>query len=99
MSYFYSNKIILLYPTIGLITIICITDNFNIIELEKIIMGVIRIKKGLDLPINGEPKYVVDESKKVKKVALLGNDYIGLKPTLLVTVGEKVKLGQVFIYR
>ena len=57
-------------------------------------MGVIRIKKGLDLPINGEPKDVVDESKKVKKVAILGNDYIGLKPTLLVTVGEKVKLGQ-----
>ena len=58
-------------------------------------MGVIRIKKGLDLPINGEPKLLVDDSKKVKKVALLGNDYIGLKPTVLVTVGEKVKLGQV----
>ncbi|MCW8850805.1 MAG: Na(+)-translocating NADH-quinone reductase subunit A [Melioribacteraceae bacterium] len=57
-------------------------------------MGVIRIKKGLDLPIIGEPKLLVDDSKKVTKVALLGNDYIGLKPTLLVTVGEKVKLGQ-----
>jgi len=57
-------------------------------------MGVIKIKKGLDLPINGEPSLVIDESKKVTKVALLGNDYIGLKPTLAVTVGEKVKLGQ-----
>lgn len=58
-------------------------------------MAVIRIKKGLDLPISGEPKSLVDDSKKVNKVALLGNDYIGLKPTLHVTVGEKVKLGQV----
>lgn len=57
-------------------------------------MGVIRIKKGLDLPINGAPATSVDESKKVKKIALLGNDYVGLKPTLEVTVGEKVKLGQ-----
>jgi Na+-transporting NADH:ubiquinone oxidoreductase subunit A len=57
-------------------------------------MGVIRIKKGLDLPINGNPTNTVDESKSIKKVALLGNDYVGLKPTLNVSVGEKVKLGQ-----
>lgn len=58
-------------------------------------MGVIRLKKGLDLPINGTPTQTIDDSKTVKKVALLGNDYVGLKPTLLVNVGEKVKLGQV----
>ncbi|MCB0731392.1 MAG: Na(+)-translocating NADH-quinone reductase subunit A [Ignavibacteriae bacterium] len=57
-------------------------------------MGVIRIKKGLNLPINGEPSNTIDESKTVKKVALLGNDYIGLKPTLAVNIGDKVKLGQ-----
>ncbi|MCB0746548.1 MAG: Na(+)-translocating NADH-quinone reductase subunit A [Ignavibacteriae bacterium] len=57
-------------------------------------MGVIKIKKGLNLPINGEPLTVIDENKKVKTVAILGNDYIGLKPTLVVAVGEKVKLGQ-----
>lgn len=57
-------------------------------------MGVIKIKKGLDLPINGSPKEVIDESKISKRVALLGNDYVGLKPTLAVAVGDKVKLGQ-----
>jgi Na+-transporting NADH:ubiquinone oxidoreductase subunit A len=57
-------------------------------------MGVTKIKKGLDLPIQGEPSTELDESKVVKKVALLGNDYVGLKPTLAVSVGEKVKLGQ-----
>ena len=57
-------------------------------------MGVTKIKKGLDLPIQGEPSSELDESKVVKRVALLGNDYVGLKPTLAVAVGEKVKLGQ-----
>ncbi len=57
-------------------------------------MGVIKIKKGLDLPIKGEPSATLDESKSIKKVALLGNDYIGLKPTLIVSIGERVKLGQ-----
>ena len=57
-------------------------------------MGVIKIKKGLALPINGDPEPILDESKAVKRVALLGNDYVGLKPTLQVAVGDNVKLGQ-----
>ncbi len=57
-------------------------------------MAVIKIEKGLDLPINGTPKQTIDESKKVTKVAVLGNDYIGLKPTLSVAIGDRVKLGQ-----
>lgn len=57
-------------------------------------MSVISIKKGLDLPIAGPPSDIIDDSKNVKKIALLGNDYIGLKPTFEVSVGEKVKLGQ-----
>jgi Na+-transporting NADH:ubiquinone oxidoreductase subunit A len=57
-------------------------------------MAAINIKKGLNLPITGSPEAVIDESKKVTKVALLGNDYFGLKPTLEVSVGEEVKLGQ-----
>jgi len=57
-------------------------------------MGVIRIKKGLDLPITGKPSTIVDESKNTNRIAILGNDYVGLKPTLAVSVGEKVKLGQ-----
>ncbi len=56
-------------------------------------MSVIKIKKGLDLPISGEPASNID-SKKTKRIAILGNDYIGLKPTMLVSVGDYVKLGQ-----
>ncbi|MBK7103778.1 MAG: Na(+)-translocating NADH-quinone reductase subunit A [Ignavibacteriae bacterium] len=58
-------------------------------------MGVIKIKKGLNLPINGEPANFIDSTKKVSKVGILGNDFVGLKPTFSVAVGEKVKLGQV----
>jgi Na+-transporting NADH:ubiquinone oxidoreductase subunit A len=56
-------------------------------------MSVIKIKKGLDLPIIGEPTNIVD-AKTSKHVAILGNDYIGLKPTMLVAVGDNVKKGQ-----
>jgi len=57
-------------------------------------MGTFKIKKGLNLPINGEPKQEIETGQNVTRVALLGEDYIGLKPTMLVKVGDKVKLGQ-----
>ena len=54
-----------------------------------------QIKKGLDLPITGDPDKTVIESKVVGSVALLGTDSIGLKPTMQVAVGDSVKIGQV----
>ena len=57
-------------------------------------MGIIKIKRGLDLPIAGAPTQEVSQGRNPKKVALIGDDYIGMKPTMLVQVGEKVKLGQ-----
>ncbi len=53
------------------------------------------IKEGLDLPITGKPKQVIEEGGKVKTVAVLGKDYVGLKPKMMVAVGDTVKLGQV----
>jgi Na+-transporting NADH:ubiquinone oxidoreductase subunit A len=55
----------------------------------------IKIKKGMDLPITGEPEQTITPARPVKTVALLGNDYIGMRPTMLVQEGEQVKLGQV----
>lgn len=54
----------------------------------------ILIKKGLDLPIAGKPAQHVDAGAAVRRVALLAHDYIGMKPTMLVAEGERVKLGQ-----
>ncbi|MDO9103505.1 MAG: Na(+)-translocating NADH-quinone reductase subunit A [Methylovulum sp.] len=53
------------------------------------------IKKGLDLPITGEPKQIIDQGNAVRSVAVLGMDYVGMKPTMMVSEGDRVKLGQV----
>lgn len=55
---------------------------------------VITIKKGLDLPISGEPRQIIEPGNRPSQVALLGEEYVGLKPTMLVEVGDKVKKGQ-----
>ncbi len=52
------------------------------------------LKKGLDIPLSGQPEQAISDAAAVTEVALLGGDYIGLKPTLLVAEGDKVKLGQ-----
>ena len=54
----------------------------------------IRIKKGLNIPINGSPTEEIVDSIRSRSVAILGNDYVGMKPTMLVEEGERVKLGQ-----
>ncbi len=52
------------------------------------------IRKGLDLPLEGKPEQTITEGPAVTTVALLGGDYVGLKPTMAVKEGDKVKLGQ-----
>ena len=54
----------------------------------------IKIKKGLKLPIAGEPRQRISEGNSVGSVALVGSDYKGMKPTMLVGMGDRVKLGQ-----
>ena len=53
----------------------------------------IKISKGLNLPITGEPAAAI-EDVSVKTVALVGDDYVGMKPTMHVKVGDSVKAGQ-----
>jgi len=53
------------------------------------------IKKGLDLPITGGPKQIIEDGNKVNSVAILGMDYVGMKPTMMVSEGDTVKLGQI----
>jgi len=54
----------------------------------------IKINKGLDLPIAGAPEQTISDGAAVRTVALLGQDYVGMKPTMLVKEGDRVKLGQ-----
>ncbi len=55
----------------------------------------ITIKKGLDLPIAGTPTQVINDGKSIKKVALLGEEYVGMRPTMHVRVGDEVKKAQI----
>jgi len=53
-----------------------------------------KIKKGLDIPLSGSPVEEISAARDVTSVALIGPDYIDLKPGMLVAVGDSVKLGQ-----
>lgn len=53
-----------------------------------------RINKGLNIPIAGVPEQVISIGHAVSRVALIANDYIGMKPTMSVAIGDSVKQGQ-----
>jgi len=52
------------------------------------------IKRGLDLPISGAPEQQIETGPAVTRVAIVGDDYVGMKPTMLVAEGDSVMLGQ-----
>lgn len=52
------------------------------------------LKKGLDLPVTGTCQQAVDSGPAVRHVALVGSDYHGLRPTMAVQEGDRVRLGQ-----
>jgi len=54
----------------------------------------IQIRKGLDIPLSGAPRMQIAGAPEVRHVALLGRDYVDMKPTLLVAEGDRVRLGQ-----
>ncbi|GAC19031.1 Na(+)-translocating NADH-quinone reductase subunit A [Paraglaciecola arctica] len=55
----------------------------------------IKITKGLDLPIQGAPQQTIQDGNSVTRVAILGEEYIGMRPTMHVQEGDKVKKGQI----
>ena len=52
-----------------------------------------KIKKGLEIPLRGRPDARIDDAADSRSVAVLGNDYVGLKPTMMVSQGDVVKIG------
>lgn len=55
----------------------------------------ITIKKGLDVPISGTPEQVIHDGPAIKTVAVLGEEYVGMRPTMHVREGDTVKKGQI----
>ena len=54
----------------------------------------IKIAKALDLPISGKPDISITDEPKISSVSLLANDFVGMKPTMLVKENDEVKVGE-----
>ena len=52
------------------------------------------LSKGLDIPISGAPEQHIGEGNPVAEIAVLGIDYVGLKPTMKVRADDQVAGGQ-----
>lgn len=59
---------------------------------------VYRIKKGLDVPLAGEPEPVVEAAPPVTRVALTAGEHHDLKPGVVVAEGDTVRLGQTVFF-
>ncbi len=57
-------------------------------------MGVHKVRKGLDLPLSGAPRQVISGSPPVRRVAVMADDFPGMKPGFEVDVGDTVRRGQ-----
>ena len=53
-----------------------------------------RIRKGLDLPISGVPEQHVTTGASIHHVAIVVDDYVGMRPAMLVQEGDRVIKGQ-----
>ncbi len=53
----------------------------------------IRIRKGLDIALQGTPAQSVRDGRSVKSVALLGHDIPGIRPEFRVETGARVRTG------
>ena len=56
---------------------------------------VIKLKKGLDIKLNGEAEKVVQPAGKITSCALKPTDFRAMTPKLAVKVGDEVKAGDV----
>ena len=60
-------------------------------------MAVHTTRKGLELPIAGEPRQEIETADVSRRVGVVAADYIGLRPTMHVSVGDDVRRGQLLM--
>ncbi len=59
----------------------------------------INIKKGHDLHISGKPDKNITDLNNFETVAILPTDFNGVKPKLMISEGDEVKIGfYLFVY-
>jgi Na+-transporting NADH:ubiquinone oxidoreductase subunit A len=52
------------------------------------------IRQGLNIPVAGAPRQIIENGSEVSSVALSGRDFHGVRPEILVQLGERVGIGQ-----
>lgn len=57
-------------------------------------MALHKIKRGLNLPLTGGPEQRIHDARAPRRVGLLAEDYLGVRPTMYVAPGDEVKRGQ-----
>lgn len=57
-------------------------------------MSLHSVHKGLRLPVTGAPEQTIEPGRLIRRVAVLADDYVGLRPTMHVSVGDDVRRGQ-----
>ncbi len=57
-------------------------------------MKTIKITKGCNIPISGQPEQTISDGPQINRFSLTASDYVGMKPTFHVNVGDQVRLGQ-----
>ena len=58
----------------------------------------IKIRRGLDLPIAGKPEQVIHDGPVISQVAVVGSDYPGMKPTMAVRRRGSRDIGSTTVY-
>ena len=56
-------------------------------------MAKFSLKRGLDIPMLGSPEQKIYKVREPKTIGIMGTDFNGLKPKMLVTEGDKVNKG------
>jgi len=54
----------------------------------------IKLKRGLDIPIQGAPGPHIEDAPEPRYVGLVGLDYIDLKASMAIEIGDQVRTGQ-----
>lgn len=62
--------------------------------VSLMVYSMIKIRRGLDLPITGVPAQVIHQGPRISQLGVIGSDYQGMKPTMAVRVGDAVSQGQ-----
>ncbi len=62
--------------------------------IQNKLMGLHRSKKGLDLPIDGAPQQIIGDARPVTQVAIVADDFPGMKPRFFAREGDVVRRGQ-----